>query len=122
MSTIELADGFPRDSIKINILFHEIELAHRNMVSEISLRGKHGGYRIVEKDEFPTITIVPVLMPYKLEGRYLVLPVFLDIFDKENNRKYKKHLEFRADLSKDIWKWINIFEWFNIFIWETETV
>jgi asparagine synthase (glutamine-hydrolysing) len=32
---------------------------------------------------------------------------------KDCKEKYKKHLEGKADLSKDIWKWINLEVWFQ---------
>lgn len=106
MSTIELADGFPRDSVRVLVLFQEIEKAHRAMVSEIRLQGKRGLYRMVEKDDFPTITIKPVLMPYKVEERILILPVFLKITDHETGQEYKKQYNVEAlfptkELSKE---------------------
>ena len=41
----------------------------------------------------------------------------LEFFDvKDCQRKYKDHLSFKSDMTKDIWKWINIYEWHNKFI------
>ena len=94
MSTIELARGFPRDTDKVDIIFQEVEKTYRDLVSEISLYGKRGGYEMVEADEFPTIVVSPVLMPYKLDGNQLTLPVFVKVLNKETNEQFKKQFDF----------------------------
>jgi hypothetical protein len=97
MSTIELSKGFPRDSVRIQVIFQEIEMAHKNMVREISLQGKRGGYRVTEDiRDFPTIIVTPVLMPYKQDGRNLELPIFLKIADKEKGTEYKFNFEIKV--------------------------
>lgn len=32
------------------------------------------------------------------------------------NKQYKKHIESKIDISKEIWKWINLEIWFRKFI------
>lgn len=96
MSTIELADGFPRDSARIQILFQEIEKAHMELVSEIRLHGKNGGYTVAEKQEFPTIIVTPYLMPYKVDGITLSMPVVVKVENRENGNVIKKEYETKA--------------------------
>lgn len=96
MSTIELADGFPKDSARLYILFDEIEKAHHDLVSTLALYGKRGNYTIVKPEEFPTIIITPTLMPYKVDSLKLNLPIFLKIVDKEKNETYKKEFSVEA--------------------------
>lgn len=96
MSTIELAEGFPRDSARIQILFQEIEKAHMELVSEIRLHGKNGGYTVVEKQEFPTIILTPYLMPYKVDGITLSMPVVVKIENRENGSGIKKEYQTKA--------------------------
>ena len=41
----------------------------------------------------------------------------LGYFNPEECKKaYKKHLSGEADMSKDIWKWINVYTWQSIYI------
>tara|TARA_Y100001970_G_scaffold293438_1_gene440204 strand:- start:9841 stop:11661 length:1821 start_codon:yes stop_codon:yes gene_type:complete len=41
----------------------------------------------------------------------------LNFFDVEDcKRKYKDHLSLNGNMTKDIWKWINIYEWHSKFI------
>lgn len=96
MSTIELADGFPRDSVLVQVLFQNIELAHQDLVNEIRLHGKHGSYRVVDEDGFPTLFMYPVLMPYKLEEGVLQLPVFIKVVDKNTGYEFKKQFDIMA--------------------------
>jgi asparagine synthase (glutamine-hydrolysing) len=35
---------------------------------------------------------------------------------KDCKHKYQKHLEGKVNISKDIWKWINLEVWFQKFI------
>ncbi len=100
ISTIELSDGFPRDSVRIKILFQEIEKAHIAMVSEIRLNGKRGYYQVVGKDEYPTMVVTPVLMPYTLKNDTFSLPIFLNIEDLERRIKYKEEFNVIVSYSK----------------------
>jgi hypothetical protein len=96
MSTIELADGFPKDSTRLYILIGEIEKAHHDFVRTLSLYGKKGNYTVVKPEEFPTIIITPTLMPYTLDSLKLNLPVFIKIVNKEKNESYKKEFSVEA--------------------------
>ncbi len=96
MSTIELADGFPRDMARVQILFQEIEKTHQELVSEIRLHAKHGGYSVVEQEEFPTVIVTPYLMPYKVDGTTLTMPVVVKVENRENAKIIKKEYLVRA--------------------------
>ena len=60
------------------------------------------------QDKLKTL-INDLLKSDTLKGRYIVNPA-------KANRLYQRHLDNKLQISKDIWKWINLELWFRKFI------